>query len=438
MAPVAWENFPAYLIEHCEGDRITEEGLQHALSRMLADPKYAATVASAPDCTAPAASQPATEPQDHRDAVMWAVVQAGQSAGILRSDVKSISGAQCMCILDYLSRPPQAEHAGANMFWDAGFPTEVHESLTDAMDAAQGNHGLMQDDVAEIQCAIRLPALRLLVTEGDEDGDVFEYKVIEGQEAVQGGEDPDPANCAPPVRETAYNTGFSDGLEVAAVVVNNLRSNGLSCDLKSIVSSIRALKGQHSAHPAGGVVAWLDPNGDPFCNVITAVWKERLVGIESHDGFEREHAAKHTVALTYAALQSSSPKDAKQLPTAWKVFDAGLNKHYLTEHPRVAQTLREEGGNIVKDLFEHPSLVDRETDRNSALEEAAQICDAEAMEWESDAVVTEKNYAQAAARRIRSMVRAVPSEGGARIVAFAGDGGHGELPTFAQTSKNFQ
>lgn len=292
----------------------------------------------------------------------------------------------------------------------------------------------------------RIPALRVLVTEGDEEGDVFEYKVIEGQDACQSeatsASDADSQSrdqsAALTVRETTYNIGFADGLEVAAVVVNNLRSNGLSTDLSSIVASLRALKGQHAAHPAGGVVAWLDPNGDPFCNVITAVWKERLVGIESHDGFEREHAAKHTVALTYAALQSSSSKDAKQQPTAWKVFDAGLNKHYLTEHPRVAQILREEGGNIVKDLFEHPSFVDRETDRNFALEEAAQLCDAEAEEWESDAVVTEKNYAQAAARRIRSLVRAVPSEGGTRVVAFAGDEGHGKIPAFVQVSKDLQ
>lgn len=51
--PVAWENFPAYLIDHCEGDTISEEGLQHALSRMLADPKYAAPQASEAQCSCP-------------------------------------------------------------------------------------------------------------------------------------------------------------------------------------------------------------------------------------------------------------------------------------------------------------------------------------------------------------------------------------------------
>lgn len=39
---VPWDNFPAYLIDHCEGDTITEEWLQRALSAMLADPQYAA------------------------------------------------------------------------------------------------------------------------------------------------------------------------------------------------------------------------------------------------------------------------------------------------------------------------------------------------------------------------------------------------------------
>jgi hypothetical protein len=36
----AWENFPAYLIDHCEGDTISEVGLQRALADMLKDPKY--------------------------------------------------------------------------------------------------------------------------------------------------------------------------------------------------------------------------------------------------------------------------------------------------------------------------------------------------------------------------------------------------------------
>jgi len=37
---VPWENFPAYLIDHCEGRTITEEGLQAALAAMLANPQY--------------------------------------------------------------------------------------------------------------------------------------------------------------------------------------------------------------------------------------------------------------------------------------------------------------------------------------------------------------------------------------------------------------
>lgn len=38
---VPWENFPSYLIDHCEGDTISEEGLQFALSKMLSNPQYA-------------------------------------------------------------------------------------------------------------------------------------------------------------------------------------------------------------------------------------------------------------------------------------------------------------------------------------------------------------------------------------------------------------
>jgi hypothetical protein len=38
--PVAWHLFPSYLIDNCEGDTITEEGLQFALAAMLKDDKY--------------------------------------------------------------------------------------------------------------------------------------------------------------------------------------------------------------------------------------------------------------------------------------------------------------------------------------------------------------------------------------------------------------
>jgi hypothetical protein len=35
-----WENFPAYLIDKCEGDTISEEGVQHALAAMAKDERY--------------------------------------------------------------------------------------------------------------------------------------------------------------------------------------------------------------------------------------------------------------------------------------------------------------------------------------------------------------------------------------------------------------
>ena len=43
-----WANFPAYLIDHCEGEVITEEGLQRALSDMLQSPQYKAQPAVEP------------------------------------------------------------------------------------------------------------------------------------------------------------------------------------------------------------------------------------------------------------------------------------------------------------------------------------------------------------------------------------------------------
>ncbi|CAB3928219.1 hypothetical protein LMG26858_06178 [Achromobacter anxifer] len=41
--------------------------------------------------------------------------------------------------------------------------------------------------------------------------------------------------------------------------------------------------------------------------------------------------------------------------------------------------------------------------RDASLEQAARICDAEGQEWDSDAVITEKNYAEHCGRRIRAL-----------------------------------
>lgn len=83
---------------------------------------------------------------------------------------------------------PVAGEAQATMFWDARLPDEIHETLADAMYTAQGNHGLLQGDTVEIQQAVRLPALHIRVTDGDDDGDNFKYAVIEGDAAPQASE----------------------------------------------------------------------------------------------------------------------------------------------------------------------------------------------------------------------------------------------------------
>lgn len=64
-AAVPWENFPCYLIDHCEGDVITEEGLQHALAAMLANPQYSAATPALPateDSSAGDLAEVQTEP----------------------------------------------------------------------------------------------------------------------------------------------------------------------------------------------------------------------------------------------------------------------------------------------------------------------------------------------------------------------------------------
>jgi len=87
---VAWERFPGYLIEQCEGEIITEEGLQRALADMLGDPEYtprpAEPVASSVKptgcndcgithdrlaCVAPVAEQSQGDPKPSREPVGW-------------------------------------------------------------------------------------------------------------------------------------------------------------------------------------------------------------------------------------------------------------------------------------------------------------------------------------------------------------------------------
>ena len=67
----AWQNFPGYLIDHREGDAITEEGLQRALSAMLADPTYAVQ------------PTPAASPDEATKAVHVGMTVAGNGAAML-------------------------------------------------------------------------------------------------------------------------------------------------------------------------------------------------------------------------------------------------------------------------------------------------------------------------------------------------------------------
>ena len=62
---VRWDLFPGYLIDHCEGDLLSEEGLQSALAGMLKDPQYLAAVAAPAQAKPlPAQAEPIPQPGD--------------------------------------------------------------------------------------------------------------------------------------------------------------------------------------------------------------------------------------------------------------------------------------------------------------------------------------------------------------------------------------
>jgi len=50
------------------------------------------------------------------------------------------------------------------------------------------------------------------------------------------------------------------------------------------------------------------------------------------------------------AIQASAPVAGDAQPVAWKIYDAALGKHILTENPKVADMLLREGGNTVRPL----------------------------------------------------------------------------------------
>ena len=58
---IEWANLPAYLIDHCEGQEVSEENVQRWVSEMLIDPKYTPPQA-APEPPAQLADQGSSKP----------------------------------------------------------------------------------------------------------------------------------------------------------------------------------------------------------------------------------------------------------------------------------------------------------------------------------------------------------------------------------------
>ncbi|KXJ63036.1 hypothetical protein AXY46_03185 [Achromobacter xylosoxidans] len=124
---VAWENFPAYLIDHCEGDTISEEGLQRALGKMLADPKYAAPQA----CEAVRDIDLLSEIDDY----LMCVVDGSMS----RNNAESLAGELRCRIRAALSAQP-----GAQKYWlccGSKDPNHSNRRAPDCFNAAKAKWG---------------------------------------------------------------------------------------------------------------------------------------------------------------------------------------------------------------------------------------------------------------------------------------------------------
>lgn len=89
---VRWDLFPSYLIDHCEGDIITEEGLQHSVVAMLKDPDYLRVVGESGTATATSGALPADVEMHNRivQRLVWLENGAGINVPEFVNDVRAL------------------------------------------------------------------------------------------------------------------------------------------------------------------------------------------------------------------------------------------------------------------------------------------------------------------------------------------------------------
>ena len=180
---VPWENFPSYLIDHCEGDVISEEGLQFALSKMLSNPQYA--------------PQPAAQTQTQEDVGGWRragallyrltgehrptnfdEIRVTMANGSRDIGQMSVQAERLLVMLTAPQPAAQAQEDVPDMFWDADDTENFAHEIQDIID------GYGPGEIVTIECAKRLPNLRVVVTR---DGDGLSYEYLEAAIVAQEG-----------------------------------------------------------------------------------------------------------------------------------------------------------------------------------------------------------------------------------------------------------
>jgi hypothetical protein len=99
--------------------------------------------------------QPAASAQADREKLMRAIVEAGQRAGIIRSDLETVSGTECLHILECLSEPAASAEPNAHTDDDAvdHFAAAMKEKLAQAR--AKGRHGWHECAPADLSAMLR-------------------------------------------------------------------------------------------------------------------------------------------------------------------------------------------------------------------------------------------------------------------------------------------
>jgi hypothetical protein len=170
FVPDAAMNFAAYLIDHCEGETITEESLQVWLGKMVKLPRYNPSVEST------LASM--TRMFHAACADLGAINEAlglDPDDGGAEPILEAIAELRAAIAAGGAQEALRLTADDADMFWPEHDGEQMYHSLDDAVTAVFEDSGANPGDEFEFTCAARLPKVKVRIIDVTENG--FEWEI---------------------------------------------------------------------------------------------------------------------------------------------------------------------------------------------------------------------------------------------------------------------